>query len=188
MRVSRRTGRDRQAQMFVPGPIEIPVAVSQPVEQQAACRIAALGNCTQPQHQRLRHKAVQRTTLPDEGERQPDQNGGVVAIARTVIQVIGLERRDIREPAVKAGRRDAIGRDRFATEAGHRRAVGIDGHDCLLAGAHRIRRSWNGKDWRSRPRNSGAAAISTAKLAARQCRGGRRAKPTRMRAGSGSSS
>ncbi|MNV70588.1 hypothetical protein D3C71_1635620 [compost metagenome] len=138
--------------MFVPGPIKMPVAAPQPVEQQTACRIAAVCNCTQPQHQRFRHNAIQQRTLPNEGKRQADQNGGVVAIARTAIHVIGLYRGDIREPAVKARRRDGIGRDRFAPEAGHRRAVGIDGHECLLAGAHRHPAFMEWRDKGSRPR------------------------------------
>lgn len=78
--------------MFIPRPIEMPVAAPQPVEQQATRGIAAVGSSAQPQHQRFRHKAIQQRTVPDEGERQADQNGGVVAIARTAIHVIGLYR------------------------------------------------------------------------------------------------
>ena len=103
MDISRHRDRGRWDQMLVPGPTEIPVAAPQPVEQQAAGRIAAVGKRIQPQHQRLRHQAIQQRALPNGGECQADQKGWIVPMARGAINGSEFEAGKIGQPAVTAG-------------------------------------------------------------------------------------
>ncbi|WP_173419094.1 hypothetical protein [Ensifer adhaerens] len=118
--------------MLVREQTEIPIAGSKPVEHEAAGGVVMIGKCTQLGNQGHGH----RWSLANAGEREADQDGGMVAAVIGVTDASRLKVRDSRQPAMTARRRDGIGRDRFTSEGGHRRAVCIDGHEDLLAGAH----------------------------------------------------